>query len=54
MLGAEHDAGEIIYNGWWNETTMHVNDEFSVLRLNAYRFSDRNRETIKTYLGQFD
>ncbi|WP_438866787.1 reprolysin-like metallopeptidase [Pseudomonas sp. L1(2025)] len=54
MLGADHDAAEIIYNGWWNETTMSTPDEFSGFRLNAYRFSDSNREAIKTYLSQFD
>lgn len=54
MLGAEHDAAEIIYNGWWSETTMNTPDYFSGLRLNAYRFSIRNREAINTYLSQFD
>ncbi|WP_460132759.1 zinc metalloprotease [Pseudomonas sp. S1_E04] len=54
MLGAKHDAGEIIYNGWWSQTTMREVDHLSFLRLNAYRFSDRNREHIKTYLNQFD
>ncbi|WAT28665.1 reprolysin-like metallopeptidase [Pseudomonas sp. GXZC] len=54
MLGANHDAAEIIYEGWWSETTMSSPDAFTIFRLNAYRFSDKNREAIRTYLSQFD
>lgn len=54
MLGATHEAGEIIYNGWWSETIMISLDGASSLRTNSYRFSNKNRENIKTYLSQFD
>lgn len=54
MLGAEHDAGEIIYDGWWSETTMRPFDEDSPYRTASHRFSDKNRALIKTYLSQFD
>ncbi len=54
LLDARHDAGGIIYNGWWSETLMVEYDFFSPLRTNAYRFSDQNRERIKDYLKPFD
>ncbi|TFY93312.1 hypothetical protein DYL61_14460 [Pseudomonas nabeulensis] len=50
MLGAIHEDGEVIYNGWWHESLMRPLDEWSFLRGNAYRFSEKNRENIKNYL----
>lgn len=54
MLGAVHEDGDNVFNGWWNETLMKDRDVFSFLRGNAYRFSDKNRNNIRTYLSQFD
>ncbi|BDB16735.1 hypothetical protein cym2001_01000 [Pseudomonas sp. CYM-20-01] len=54
MLGALHKDGDNIFNGWWHETLMKNRDFFSFLRGNAYRFSDKNRDNIRTYLSQFD
>ncbi|MDR9874842.1 hypothetical protein RJC98_06610 [Pseudomonas allii] len=53
MLGALHEDGDNIFNGWWHETLMKDRDFFSFLRGNAYRFSDKNRDNIRTYLSQF-
>ena len=50
MFGATHEDAEILYNGWWSETVMS-SDEFSPLRSNADRFSDKNRENIRKYLS---
>lgn len=52
MLGATHEGGEVLYNGWWHDTIMQA-DDFSNLRGNAYRFSDKNRENIRNYLSSF-
>lgn len=52
MLGATHEHSDVIYDGWWHDTIMRV-DEGSVLRGNSYRFSDRNRQNIRDYLDQF-
>ena len=54
LLGAMHEDGEIIYNGWWSETTMRPFDRDSRWRTNSYRFSEKNRARIRTYLSQFD
>lgn len=53
LLGAEHDAAAVIYDGWWSDTLMS-SSEWRAIRTTAYRFSDKNRELIKTYLSQFD
>lgn len=53
LLGAEHDAAAVIYDGWWSDTLMSTS-AWRVFRTTAYRFSDKNRELIKTYLCQFD
>ncbi|VVO10408.1 reprolysin-like metallopeptidase [Pseudomonas fluorescens] len=52
MLGATHEDGEVIYDGWWRDTIM-LADEFSHARGNVYRFSDKNRQHIRDYLNQF-
>lgn len=54
MLGAKHEAGAIIYDGWWSDTIMRSQYQRSVWRADSYRFSDENREHIKAYLSQFD
>lgn len=51
MFGATHEDSAILYNGWWSETIM-TDDEFSPLRSNANRFSDKNRENIRNYLNK--
>ncbi|WP_085686004.1 MULTISPECIES: hypothetical protein [unclassified Pseudomonas] len=51
MFGATHEDSEILYNGWWSETIM-TSDDFSSLRSNAKRFSDKNRENIRKYLDE--
>ncbi|MFM9381148.1 hypothetical protein [Pseudomonas sp. UV AK001] len=50
MFNAVHEDGEVLYNGWWSETVMRETDEFSGLRHDANRFSDKNRENIRAYL----
>ncbi|MNT63011.1 hypothetical protein D3C72_2007830 [compost metagenome] len=52
MLGATHEDSEVVYDGWWNDTIMLV-DEFSPARGNVYRFSEKNRENIRKYLNRF-
>jgi len=52
MFGATHEDGEVLYNGWWSETIMN-GDEFSPLRSDAKRFSDKNRENIRNYLDKW-
>ena len=52
MLGATHEDSEVVYDGWWHDTIM-LADEFSHVRGNVYRFSDKNRENIRKYLNQF-
>lgn len=54
MLGADHDGGDIIYDGWWSETPMRILEADSEWRTDSYRFSDKNRKLIKMYLNQFD
>jgi len=51
MFGATHEDSETLYNGWWSETIM-TDSEFSPLRSNANRFSDKNRENIRNYLDK--
>lgn len=52
MLGATHEDGEVIYDGWWHDTIM-LSDDFSGARGNAYRYSEKNRENIRQYLSTF-
>lgn len=52
MLGATHEDSDVIYDGWWHDTIM-LSDDFSPLRGNAYRYSDKNRENIRQYLNRF-
>ncbi|MBV7571249.1 hypothetical protein KW846_00925 [Pseudomonas sp. PDM32] len=52
MFGATHEDSEVIYDGWWRDTIM-LTDEFSGVRGNVYRFSDKNRENIREYLNRF-
>lgn len=48
MLTANHELSEVRYNGWWCETFMRdVTPGLS----NCYRYSDGNRERIKSFLG---
>lgn len=48
MLTANHDLSEVQYNGWWCETFMRdVTPGLS----NCYRYSDGNRELIKSFLS---
>lgn len=54
MLGAEHEASDIIYDGWWSDTIMTAVHQPADWRTTSYRFSDKNRQQIKTYLSQFD
>jgi len=51
MFGATHEDSETLYNGWWSETIM-TDSEFSPLRSDANRFSDKNRENIRNYLDK--
>ncbi|WP_053163940.1 reprolysin-like metallopeptidase [Pseudomonas sp. P1.8] len=53
MLGAKHEDSEVIYDGWWHDTIM-LTDEFSSMRGNAHRYSDKNRENIRNYLDRFE
>lgn len=50
MFNAVHQDSEVLYNGWWSETVMKPTDDFSELRHDADRFSDKNRENIRAYL----
>lgn len=50
LLGANHEDGAIIYNGWWHDSVMRSSDFFSPIRGQAYRFSDHNRLNIRNYL----
>lgn len=52
MLGATHEDSEVVYDGWWNDTIMLV-DDYSPARGNVYRFSEKNRENIRKYLNRF-
>lgn len=52
LLGATHEDGAVIYNGWWHDSVMRSSDFFSPLRGQAYRFSDHNRLNIRNYLYQ--
>jgi len=52
MFGATHEDSEVVYDGWWHDTIMLV-DEFSLARGNVYRFSDKNRKNIREYLNRF-
>ena len=52
MLGATHEDSEVIYDGWWHDTIM-LSDEFSGVRGNAYRYSEKNRENIRKHLSTF-
>lgn len=54
LLGATHENGAVIYNGWWHNTLMKSPDFFFLLRGSAYRFSDDNREAIANHLKQFN
>ncbi len=47
-LSATHEASEVLFNGWFCETYMFPT-RLSI-RSNCYRYSDRNRENIATYL----
>jgi hypothetical protein len=48
MLTANHELSEVQYNGWWCETFMRdVTPGLS----NCYRYSDGNRELIKSFLS---
>ncbi|MNK98439.1 hypothetical protein D3C87_1188010 [compost metagenome] len=53
LFGANHEDGEVLYDGWWHETTMRPFDEYSNLRGDANRFSDANRESIREYLSEY-
>ncbi len=53
MLGATHEDYEVYYNGWWDETIMAPGTGFSALRGDAKRFSDKNRENIRSYLEEY-
>lgn len=52
MFGATHEDSEVIYDGWWHDTIM-LSDEFSSIRGNVYRFSDKNRKNIREHLSRF-
>lgn len=52
MLGATHEDGDVIYDGWWHDTIM-LSDDFSNVRGNANRYSEKNRENIRQYLSSF-
>jgi len=54
LLGATHQDGDLIYEGWWKETLMRVSDISEIPNTAIYRFSDKNRQNIKKYLDQFD
>ena len=54
LLGATHDDGGVVYNGWWHDTIMKAPDTFSPLRGSAYRFSNENRTNIRQYLNTFN
>ncbi|MDI3272016.1 hypothetical protein ACYZT3_00625 [Pseudomonas sp. MDT1-16] len=48
MFTANHELSDVQYNGWWCETFMRdVTPGLS----NCYRYSDGNRELIKSFLG---
>ncbi|WP_434602401.1 hypothetical protein J3P91_00320 [Pseudomonas sp. Z4-7] len=53
MLGATHDDGAIEYDGWWRNSIM-FGDDFSDFRGNTYRFTEKNRANIRSYVDSFD
>lgn len=53
MFGATHEDSDVVYDGWWHDTIMKA-DLASAFRGNDYRFSEKNRENIRSYLDQFD
>lgn len=48
MFHAMHEDSAVEYDGWWHDSIMLV-DNFSHLRGNTYRFSERNRENMRRY-----
>jgi hypothetical protein len=53
MFGAKPGDAEVNYHfPWWYETVMN-NSGVSSLHANDYRFSDKNRKNIRTYLNKF-
>lgn len=53
MFGATHEDSDVVYDGWWHDTIMKA-DLASAFRGNQYRFSEKNRANIRSYLDQFD
>ncbi|WP_434696292.1 hypothetical protein J3P89_27685 [Pseudomonas sp. Z1-14] len=53
MLGATHDDGAIEYDGWWHNSIM-FGDGFQDFRGNTYRFTEKNRANIRSYVDSFD
>jgi len=52
MLGATHDDGEVEYDGWWHHSIM-FSDGYGIFRGNTYRFSEKNRANIRSYVDSF-
>ena len=53
MFGAKPSDAEVNYHfPWWYETVMN-DSSVSTMHANDYRFSDKNRTNIRTYLSKF-
>ena len=50
-FNASHEAGEVLYNGWWCETFMFVPLPF---RYSCFRFSEENKTRINDYLKSYN
>lgn len=50
-FNASHEAGEVLYNGWWCETFMFEPLPF---RYSCFRFSEENKTRINDYLKAYN
>jgi hypothetical protein len=50
-FNANHEAGEVLYNGWWCETFMFPP---LPLRYSCFRFSEENKTRINYYLKAYN
>lgn len=54
LLGATHEDGGIIYDGWLKPSLMVATPDSALPEMTSYRFSDKNRHNIKEYLNRLD
>ncbi|WP_434559566.1 hypothetical protein J3P95_24775 [Pseudomonas sp. Z5-35] len=51
MFHATHEDSAVEYDGWWHDSIM-LTDNFSHLRGNTYRYSEKNRDNMRQYFNQ--